>query len=77
MRYCETLLNSRHKLVFKVVALPRAMERLCEFGTQALANAVLAFGKADVSDELLFAALARVVEQRLCEFKPQWLSNTA
>ena len=48
-----------------------------EFKAQHIANTAWAFATLGRLDKLLFAALARTAEQRLCEFKAQEISNTA
>ena len=44
---------------------------------QGLANMAWAFATVDLSDELLFAALARVAGWRVGKFKAQGLANMA
>ena len=48
-----------------------------KFNAQDLANTAWAFAMVDLLDELLFAALARVMEWRAGKFKPQVLANIA
>ena len=44
---------------------------------QDFANTAWAFATANHQDEMLFAALARAVEQQLSEFNAQNFANTA
>ena len=46
------------------------------FNAQDLANIAWVFGKADLPERLLFAAVARAAEQRLSDFNAQNLANT-
>ena len=53
------------------------MRCLSEFNTQDVANMAWVFTTMNQSDELLFAALARLAEWHLGEFNAQSLANTA
>ena len=55
----------------------KAERRMQEFKAQELANMAWAFATVDLSDELLFAVLAKVAQWQVGKCKAQNLANTA